>query len=95
MLCDLGIEEDTVHIVLHCPYHEKTRMNMYESIDKLSMQIREKLHNLQGEEKLLSIMGKNITDTNPEGHTQTVDCIWYLHKYMYDLQDYHLQTCTV
>ena len=65
MLCGLGIEEHATHTVMQCPYHEKTRINMYESIVNLIMEISDKLHNLQGEEKFVTLMGTNITDTNP------------------------------
>ena len=37
-LCDFGIEENTVHLVMQCPYHEATRICMYNDIDKLQVE---------------------------------------------------------
>ena len=37
-LCDFGIDENTVHLVMQCPYHEATRICMYNDIDKLQVE---------------------------------------------------------
>ena len=40
MLCDFGIEENTVHIVTQCPFHEGRRRIMYENFENISMETR-------------------------------------------------------
>ena len=55
-----------MHIVMQCPYHGNTQGVMYETIDSLKMEIQDKFHNLEGEEKYLPLMGKNIAGTNPK-----------------------------
>ena len=67
LLCNLGMEENTVHIVMQCPFHERTRHCMYEAIDNLEMKISTIFQNLQGDEKFLALMGKNIDGIDPEG----------------------------
>ena len=39
MLCDLAIEENPVHIVMQCPFHEKSRKDMHGNIKNLTMEI--------------------------------------------------------
>ena len=59
MLCDLGIKENAVHIIMQCTYHERTRIKMFEAIDHLEMEIRTNFHNSNGNE-FLNLMGKNM-----------------------------------
>ena len=58
-LCDFGIEENTAHLVMQCPYHEATRICMYNDIDKLQVETYGIFNELQREEKLLTPMGKS------------------------------------
>ena len=65
-LCDFGIEENTVHLVMQCPYHEATRIFMYNDKDKLQVETYGVFNELQGEEKFLTLMGKNIMTIDPD-----------------------------
>ena len=51
---------------MQCPYHETTRISMYSDLDKLHVEISGKFNVLQGEEKFLTLMGKNIMNTDPD-----------------------------
>ena len=50
---------------MQCPFHERTRVEMYNAIDNLAIKIRITFYNQQGEEKFLTLMGKNIDGTKP------------------------------
>ena len=65
-LCDFGIEENVTHLVMQCPYHETTHISMYSDLDKLHVEISGKFNVQQGEEKFLTLMGKNIMNTDPD-----------------------------
>ena len=59
-LCNSGNEENTFHLVMQCPYHEATRICMYNDIDKLQVESYNIFNELQGNEKFLTLMGKNV-----------------------------------
>ena len=65
-LCEFGIEENTIHLVMQCPYHEAIRICMYNDIDKLQVVTRDIFNELQGDEKFLTLMGKNILTIDPD-----------------------------
>ena len=44
---------------MQCPYHEATRICMYNDIDKLQVETYGIFNELQGEKKLLTPMGKS------------------------------------
>ena len=66
MLCDIGSEENTMHIVMQCHFRERIRRDMYLNFESLTMETRNKFNDLTGEEKFLALMGKNMSDIDPE-----------------------------
>ena len=67
MLCDIGSEENTMHIVMRCHFHERIRRDMYLNFESLTMETTEQIPMTKtGEEKFLALMGKNMSDIDPE-----------------------------
>ena len=65
-LCHFGSEENVTHIVMQCHFHENMRRTMYENLESLRMETMTSFNGLSGEEKFLTLMGKYMSDIDPE-----------------------------
>ena len=60
---------------MQCPCREATRICMYNDIDKLHVETCGRFNELQGREKFLTLMGKNIMTIDPD------DMFWTISGY--------------
>ena len=65
-LCNFGREENVTHIVMQCHFQENTRRTMYENFESLRMETMTSFNGLSEEEKFLTLMGKYMSDIDPE-----------------------------
>ena len=69
---------------LQCPTNEQCKCEMFNEIQNISNEMREKFSKLRGEENFLSLMGRNMTTVSPEDMlsmwTKTCSYISYMYQ---------------